>query len=255
MPAIIRTLWGSETPVSRWIKLAKTDIPKTTAHSRAAHHVYVYGKANADLLTKFGHKNIVLVDPEPWPDGLEDVQRVAGANDFYRPWHYKWQLILRAMQDHSEIIYCDWDVFCMEPDLAKVFGKLQGRPLDFTLTMNCYMRPQRTPWRQDHSTWRFCVGGFWAHLRTPQFAEDVLKNMNPDPAGMLWHDELVMSRMIDDRHGGDWPGLEVWLQNYESPIMVSQHKRQPYATVFDDGVFVRRNTPVPFQWERIFRMR
>ena len=254
MAVIIRTLWGAETPVSRWLKLAKHDIPRATAHSKVDHHVYVYGKENADLLTRHGHKNIVLVNPDPWPDGVQDVQRSAG-NDFYRPWQYKWQLILRAMQDHGEIIYCDWDIICLESDVSKIFQRLKNRPLDFTLTMNCYMRPQRTLWRQNRSDWRFCVGGFWVHLRTPQFAEEVLRNMNPDPAGMLWHDELVMSKIIDDRHGGDWPGWVVWLQNYESPIMVSSHKRQPYITVRDDGKYVFRDTPIPFRWERIFRCR
>jgi hypothetical protein len=253
MPQIIRTLWGSETPVSRWIKLAKTDIPKTTVHSKAPHWVYVYGKENADLLTRYGHKNIVLVDPDPWPDGNQDCQRNKG-NDFYRPWHYKWQLILRAMQDHGEIIYCDWDVFCMEPDIARVFSLLQDRPLDYTLALNCYMRPQRLPKRPDSNTRRFCVGGFWVHLRTSQFAEQVLERMSPDPAGMGWHDELVMSEMIDEFHGG-WPGLEVWLQQYESPIMVSSSKRYPWNVVSDDGLYVMRETPIPFQWERVFRSR
>jgi hypothetical protein len=159
------------------------------------------------------------------------------------------------MQDHGEVIYCDWDIFCLEPDVPSVFARLEGRPLDYTLSMNCYMRPQRTPWRKDKETWRYCVGGFWIHLRTPEFAERVLKAMDPDPAGMGWHDELVMSKMIDDQHGGDWPGLDAWLQNYESPIMVCPHKRQPWATVSDDGQFVKRDTPIPFQWERVFRSR
>jgi hypothetical protein len=256
MPAIIRTLWGAETPISRWAKLARTDIPKATVHSRAEHYVYVYGRANADLLAKFGHKNVVLIDPEPWPDGREDVQRSAG-NDYYRPWHYKWQLILRAMRDHGEVIYCDWDVFCMEPDVPAVFAKLEGRPLDYTLSMNCYMRPQPMTWRtgKELGTWRYCVGGFWVHLRTPAFAERVLAKINPDPKSDSWHDEHVMSRMIDDQHGGDWPGLDVWLERYESPIMVSPTKRSPWRIVSDDGRFIVRDTPVPFKWERIFRAR
>jgi len=254
MPAIIRTLWGAETAVSRWIKLAKTDIPKTRAHSREECWIYVYGKANADLLTNFGYKNIVLVDENPWPDGREDIQRSAG-NDFYRPWHYKWELILRAMQDHGEIIYCDWDIFCMEKDVSKIFSKLENRKLDYTLTLNCYMRPQQTVWRTDRTTWRFCVGGYWIHLRTNEFAQRVMDRLNPDPKGMDWHDEIVMSKLIDGQHGGEWPGHSIWLENYESPLMVNSYKRCPWATLSDDGYFVTRNTPVPFQWERIFRPR
>lgn len=249
MPAIVRTLWGSELPLSRWAKIARTDIPRGLAHTRPPVWVYVYGKDNADLLTRLGCKNVVLVDDNPWPDGMYDCKRGPG-NDFYHPWHYKWNLIARAMADHGEVIYCDWDVFCLEADVPAIFARLERFP-EFALALNYYGRPQRLPKRPDPHDRRYCVGGFWLYLRTARLLTDVLARMDPDPAGMKWHDELVMSEMIDEWHGG-WPGERVWLERYESPIMCAPIKRYPWPVVEYGPQYVTRQTPIPFRWERVF---
>ena len=76
MPAIIRTLWGDDTcEHSRWPKIAVSDVPRGCAHNAAPQWVYVYGQNNADLLTKLGQKNVVLIDADPWPGGYKDCQR------------------------------------------------------------------------------------------------------------------------------------------------------------------------------------
>ena len=253
MAVIVRALWGADSPVSRWRKTTTSDIPRCVSHTRAPQVCYVYGRANADFLTRRKQKNVVLLDDDPWPDGCEDVQRNLG-NDFYRPWHLKWQIIERAVADHGEVIYCNWDVFCMESDVARIFDRLAERPLDFTLSLNCYSRPQRLPWR-DRADRYYCAGGYWIHTRSDWLPRQMLRRMSADPAGMLWHDELVLSALIDELHDGRWPGLTTWLERYESPIMVPPLKRSPWPITVNALGYVERKTPIPFRWERIFRAR
>jgi hypothetical protein len=60
-----------------------------------------------------------------------------------------------------------------------------------------------------------------------------------------------MGHLIDEMHGG-WPGEVFWLERYESPIMVQRHQRSPWQITQEDARFVRRLTPVPFVWEKLF---
>lgn len=239
MPAIVRTLWGAPGPVSRWAKVwQKNVLPMLNTEWTCDQWCYVYGRENADLLAKANKDRlkIVLIQDDPWPGGEEDHKQ---GSQVVRPWRGKVAALLRALDDHGEVIYCDWDVFCRVRDVPACFARLEGRNL---FSAYYYLRP-RHPERGKVGR-HAGVSGNWLHVDR-RFLEAVLVEMNAGHA-WSWHDELVMGRMLG------WPGDEEWLRRYESPVMVQREGRCLWRLESDDGMMVTRRTPIPFAWERLF---
>ena len=245
MPVIIRALWGCDQPESRWGKVITHDVmPVLKRMPTCQQYVYCYGKNNADLLTGRGY-DVVLVDERPWPDGRADLVR---NKTHVRPWHYKFELIRRAVKDHGEVVYCDWDVACLVKDVDAAFASFKGR--DLSLSIYAYWRA-RHPMRGDSRAARMCVTGNWLHVKGIAFVDAVLARMRDGDEWWAWHDELTMGNLIDEMNGG-WPGDIEWLRKYESPIMVQRRNRSPWPVTSDDGQYVTKATPIPFRWERLF---
>lgn len=245
---LLRVLWGEgSTPGSRWNRVWNRNI-------RVSHigreqpdeqHIYVYGQSNADILTKNGFSNIKLVDKSPWPDGESDSPSLQ--YKFLRPWHYKFELIQEALQDHGKIVYCDWDVGYEHRDWNCVETSLADRESAFTAY---WYKKSRHPSRKTRRDQRIAVSGSWLYFTNTTFVDEVLKAMN-GPEEWAWHDEFTMGNLLDRKHGG-WMGDVCWLENYESPIMVVTGYRSPWLLKVDDGYKVTRDTPINFEWKRIF---
>lgn len=239
---VVRVLWG-DSRAEGWTRVWYSDVIKWRSREPHPDHqwVYVYGRENADLLTKIKVPNVVLVDPLPWPNGQIDTNR-AGK----RPWRNKFELLAKALKDHGEVIYCDWDVGYRRQDLGYVESKLAGRKT--TLAAFRYSRP-RHPERKRGS--HFGVTGAWIHMRGLRFVRTVLDSMVTDDEEWAWHDELAMGHVLDRQNDG-WVGEERWLREYESPLFVVPECWSPWKRLTDDGFTVTRKTPVPFVWERVF---
>ena len=248
MPAIIRVLWGEPGPEQRFDKVLKSDVNARLAEPwTCPQWVYVYGQKNADRLTQAGIKdlNVVMVDPDPFPDGKRDYRRADG--EIIRPWHYKLWLLKQAVKDHGTIIYCDWDVRCLVEHLEVPFSMMDDRPI--ALSSYMYKRP-RFPDRKDKRAKRFSPSGNWMYMTNSNFIDRILARMNKGEK-WDWHDEFVMGRYLDEKHDG-WMGDSVWLKKYESPIMCQRDNRCPWPLVGSRGKIVQRTTPVPFMWWRYF---
>ncbi len=247
MPTIVRVLWGEEVgTIGRWAKVWTNDVvPRLKIDWTCPQSVYVYGKRNAELLADKTNCDVVLVNDNPFPDGMVDQVK---HGQIRRPWHYKWQLLRQAIVDHGEVIYCDWDVTCLVGDIGLAFGLLESR--DTHLSAYMYKRV-RHPFREGYKAQRFACVGNWLHFRGTEFIDRMLSRMGSPGLPWSWHDEFTMGYMIDEDHGS-WPGEEVWLNQYESPIMCQRNRRSPWTLVSDDGNVVRRKTPVPFEWHRLF---
>ena len=166
----------------------------------------------------------------------------------HRPWLHKIELLRRAVEDHGEIIYCDWDIVCLVNDLPGAFAQLEGR--DYTLTAFWYKRLRREN-RKTFRSRRISTSGNWIHCRGPEWLDRMLAIMRPDKEKWSWHDEFVMNHLVDSNHDG-WPGEKIWLQKYESPIMCQLDCRSPWLIQSrKDGITIRK-TPVPFAWTRLF---
>lgn len=247
MPAIIRVLWGNPTSSIQWIRVKK-DVTRQVASFTVPQFAYVYGHENYNMLVKLGMDKlqIVLVHDNPYPDGKKDKRR---GRYLMLPWHYKLELIRRALEHHDEIVYCDWDVDCFATSLSEVFHLLTKR--DFTLSAYLYRKP-RHPKRETNKEKRIGVSGNWIHLRGFDFLDEVVEEMKRTDTGLgNWHDEIAMGNLLDRKYGG-WMGEETWLKKYESPIMVQQSHRCPWPAVADDGRTVAKKTPIPFTWTRLF---
>jgi len=248
MPAIIRVLWGESGPDQRYDKVMISDVDKRLAEPWSCPQwVYVYGKDNADRLAKAKIKDlhIVLVDPEPFPDGNRDYRRSDG--EIVRPWHYKLWLQKKALADHGSIMYCDWDVRCFVEHPEIPFSMMGNRSISLSAYM--YKRP-RFPDRETKRAKRFSPSGNWMYMTDSVFIDRILSWMNKGKK-WDWHDELVMGRYLDEKHKG-WMGEEEWLRQYESPVMCQRDNRSPWPLVSKKGKVVQRNAPVPFIWWRYF---
>ncbi len=247
MPAIIRVLWGNPTSSIQWSRVKK-DVARQVASFTVPQFAYVYGRENCNMLFELGMKRnqIILVHNDPYPDGKKDKRE---GKYIIIPWHYKLELIRRALKHHGEIVYCDWDVDCWATSIDEVFYALVGR--DITLSAYLY-RQVRHPNRSTTREKKIGVSGNWMHLRGFDFLNEVVKEMNCTKSALgNWHDEIAMGDLLDKKHGG-WMGDETWLKEYESFIMVQQSHRCPWPAVADDGRTVTKKTPIPFVWTRLF---
>jgi len=245
MGAIVRVLWGVNEPNCRLQKVMKADVSRRVNEPGSKEYVYVYGVKNAEFFADKDRYCVKLVHDDPFPDGCQDVRI---RRTMKRPWHYKWELLQRAIEDHGEVIYCDWDVRSLVWDVNEAFSMLEGRSL--TLSAFKYEIRTHAPDRLTQSARKMVASGNWIHLRGSEFADRVLAKIDWNYSN-LWHDEVVMGYLLDEEHDG-WMGEAVWLQQYESPIMVQRGRKVPWEFVRNDGQKIIRDTPVPFHWIRLF---
>jgi hypothetical protein len=247
---LLRVLWGEEGPISRWGKVWYSNLLHHSKDTQPPEqHIYVYGHDNADRLVAAGFKNVLLVDNSPWPDGKQDFFLKEFGLKYGRrhPWHYKFQMLKKAVEDHGEVVYCDWDVLYVKRDWGLVQKHLENR----TLTLNAYLyRRPRHRNRTDLLFQKVSVTGSWMHHANTEFIDIVLNRMS-QPGDRNWHDEFVMGDILDEQYNG-WMGEEVWLSKYETPIRVLEKTRSPWVKKTDDGFTVTRQTPIDFTWYRIF---
>ena len=250
MAAIIRTLWGCAGPIHRWSKVWLDVRIQLRRKCHCKQYVYVYGKDNANRLKDRGRKNIeiILVDDSPFPDGKIDHKRSEKGTPI-RPWHYKHELLLKAVEDHGEIFYCDWDVTCLANSVDQALEYMEGR--DLALSAVRYFK-KRYMYREEHSP-RFGVSGNWMFARGPEWFNRVLETMKKDEI-WAWHDEYVMTRLIDQDYENNWIGEDNWLRKWESPIMIQKSSWEPWLRVKEKctDFEIVRNTPIPFTWYKLF---
>ena len=171
MAAIVRTLWGESGDQWGLYERVLNDVRRGVQQIRYPQCVYVYGTENERFLKDLGSPflRVILVDPRPFPDGCRPYRRDLVLRVRFRrdwdvvcPWHYKHQLLLRAIRDNNEVIYCDWDVDCLTDDEELPFQMLKGRSL--TLSAYIYLKSIRHPNRKTIRDKRIVVCGNWMHV-------------------------------------------------------------------------------------------
>lgn len=260
MPAIVRTLWGDRSG-SKHKKLWAKDVHHWALRSEPADQVvYVYGRRNADRLRKVarnerstggGNVEIVLVDDDPWPRGDVDETVPTQWNDSSLitkiPWLYKIDLLLAALRDRRQIIYCDWDVTVHVERPDEAFALLEDMP--FALTLSGYRQRRHNHKNKRHGRGlRKSAAGTCMFFNGSGFVRRVREEMLKEGT---WHDEWAINDVIDDMNEG-WPGERFWLLNYENPTMIVLERMAPWKLLREEHGVLIRQTPVPFQWYRMF---
>jgi hypothetical protein len=247
-------VWGDSRPGCRWHKITAEVIYAAARKEPCHQHVYVYGRNNLDLVNEhLPHWTATMVDPHPFPDGEEDrfdgrITRI--------PWHYKHELILRAVRDHGPVIYCDWDVQVVADQPEEIFRELEQK--QFALTAFYYKRPRPFKFPRNGRERHINASGAVIYTRNQLLPETVLEKMRRMECDWHWHDEMAMNDAIDEIHGG-WPGEDEWLRRYENPVVGLGDRRSPWGkstgdcVAGDKFVRVRRWTPVPFEWHQMLR--
>jgi len=251
MIPLVRTLWGGIGPGYRWSKIIEDVRHPTHGQCSMPTFVYCYGTNNANLVSdlRLPKCEVVLVNPHPFPNDQHDIKTKRG---WIRPWTHKIHLLQRALDDHGQLIYADWDVFFKpsRPEFVQaMFDELPKH--DFLLSFFTYWRAiyrerPRTP--DSTRMQRSGASGNWMYLRGREFIDEVDRRMDENN----WHDEWVMSRLIDEMEGG-FCTEERWLERYESPYMKQKNKRRPWHNQMTRGGVVTADTPVPFEWYPVFQ--
>ncbi len=258
---IIRVFWGANRSLVRWDRLW-IDVARQIRNGTACEQsVYVYGRENADRLKRLldSHYKIELVSDDPYPFGIHD-EIVPGINYLgqegvlTRPWRYKHELLRCAIRDYGPVIYCDWDVQCLVKDVPAAFATLERD--GFKLSAFRYKRREHHAPKREGYAKQIVASGSWIYTRDDWLIGQILSAMRQTDNPRHWHDEWVMSDLVDSWHGG-WPGESVWLEKYESPIMVQQHQHSPWPLLSHNKVKneMTRVTPVPFTWTVLFQAR
>lgn len=256
MAAIVRCLWGesSDENPTRW-RSVQRHIVKRAKYENCPIVVYVYGKANAELLYQNGFKHIQLLHNEPYPTEREVPSKVGpGWVKRRHPWSNKIKMLLQAFDEHKEIIYCDWDVpiHIRNPDKAFIRLARHGS-FGATFSKKKNKRPL-VPWRATKEGKRTSVSGNWLHFRDRSWLSDCLAKM--DYHHDWWNnDELVFDYLVEQQWGS-WPDDKNWLIHFETPIMLQWRGVSPYKSILGAGELetrtIRKETPIPFEWERMF---
>jgi len=237
----VRVLWGDNRPGCRRRKVWKRDILWALQRQEAPYTVWCYGKNNADDLTKRGVK-CELVDPDPFPDGLEDKAFPNGRTKL--PWHNKHELIASAAAGGRAVIYCDWDVQIRCRSQSEAFDAMGDRELSLTAY---YYQRRRHRDRDSGRSQRISIGGNWLYCVGDSFPKSVVDMMNGDDGKPItqvgFHDEHAMVKLIEKEHGG-WPSEQIWLERYESPIMWQKRCKCPWG---DPDTL-----PIDFTWTPMF---
>ena len=256
MGAVIRVLWGDFGTRHKYNRVYGRHIQcRAKDEDWSNFHIYIYGIENYKKLKNMGATNIHLIDKNPWPKWKD--YNIDGR--MIRPWQYKLELMLIAIKDHGEIIYCDWDVRCKVPS-QNALDIVKGH--DFLLSLTGYLQkynlwdnPIKKHGDKIFNLSRICVSGKFIYTESAEWIIDVLKKMekpiiDKGPKQFQhWHDEWVMSRMINDMHNG-WPGEEFWLKNYESQLMVQRKKAwSPLGSI---SFYNMCDTKIPFVWYNMF---
>jgi hypothetical protein len=169
------------------------------------------------------------------------------------------ELIYEALKDHEEIIYCDWDVRCSVKS-KEAFQAIQNKTLllslvSYSVKKHLWDTPNQYKEDKIFTTGRLTVSGCFIYTVGKEWITEVLERMKephivdgPIPE-QNWHDEWVMTRILNEKHGG-WIGEEEWLKTYESPIMVQ--RKAPWHDTLRTKTTIQRETKIPFTWTKMF---
>ena len=252
MKSFVRVAWGEEIGFGYWDRMVKSIRNSVLIEGVDSCVVYSCGSNNTRMLTDLGF-SVKEISPDPWHYGSRD-HRIPTRRRcvVYRPWHYKFRLLLEAARDFDEIIYADWDVHLVFGSVEEAFQRLGESKGDLHLSAFHYNRSQRVPIRTGGMLTSIVPSGNWLHFRGAAFPSAVLEKLEVTEENLGWHDEIAISRVIDDLMGSRTYSEADWLNHFESPVMVQKDVNCPWPLVSDDGRVVIRVSPIPFLWERRF---
>lgn len=248
---IIRVFWGENFEGSRYRKVWRSDVfPQINRAWTIEQTAFVFGEENAQRLedAKQPKCKIVLLHKDPFGTADRDWF-LEEHNVWIRPWILKWIAIKEAQARLGSIIYCDWDVCCgVRPDQMDLLKELL-LSRDLVLSSYKYKRPQYPDRPEEWK--RFAASGNWIFVQKGSSVPDWILTRMRKEGKFTWHDELTIGHMLDEWYGG-WMGIEKWLTEYESPVMIQNGRRRPWLlTDHPDGT-ITGDTPIPFVWRKLF---
>lgn len=228
----VRGLWGDD-HVERWplaLQHAKSNLRKNLQPEPCL--VYCYGAENAEFLRRLGVESIVLSERPVVSFGGETERRPGPrgvVNYGAAMWRHKVEMIRRALANHDEVVWLDWDCMMLEP-LPGDFWEKHAAGKSFRLSLLKFLGAPAF-WRARNQRCFVCDGSF-VYCRDRSYMDAIANLYEKHPCEI---DQTLFAMHIDERWGG-WKGIEAYrTDGWSLPYHASQHSKrvhEPEATVF-----------------------
>lgn len=240
MSVFVRGLWG-DAEMAKWPKAMADAAGNILRGMHPAGTVtYAYGEANW-LYLGWLRCRTTLMDKVPvqsWgrpgdraPSGGGKARNRGHENWGMTTWRHKLEIVRRAVQEHGEVVWLDWDCHMLKPLPGDFWHRMrQGAPLQCALIhlpgrlLNLWRYDPRDPTNYLAS---FSHHGAFIYCRDLSIIERLICLSNLYPQEI---DEQHVARWIEERWGG-------WTR--ESPRRWMAEGHQPYCY----GNYL--------QWERV----
>ena len=168
--------------------------------------VYAYGDGNAAFLESIGVTSILL-SPDPVPNFTGQAERRTGKSVVHAygasVWRAKIEFIAKAVEEHDEVVWLDWDIHLVKPLPADFWDRMrERRPFQAALRQ---LHRRQADWRK-HDPRKLHHGGF-VYVRGRGVAERLLRLCVEHP---MLNDELVYCKLVDEMMGGEFLGPEAY---------------------------------------------
>jgi len=223
----VHGLWG-ETAGSENPTLTLPRTLKAIRHAVAAEHqpeplvVYCYGEDNREFLREHGIEPL-LCSPDPIHNFLPGVsnrncQSKGRLNWGLNFWRHKLDCIQRALDNHDEVVWLDWDVRQLRP-LDDFWSTLrEGPPIQAAL--RAYKRPQ-CGWRARGQR-TFVPHGAFIYCRSLVVICRVIDlHIREHPTCT---DEIAIAHAIDELLGG-WTVPDKYRDHGFEPTVYDQRRK------------------------------
>lgn len=224
----IRALWGTSdekhdegwtTPSKRYGRMAD-DIRMVMEHENTVPFTtYVFGKENYEMAKDLGVEDCVMINEDPF---IYDLQR-----EF---WKHKLDIFQYAMEEDGfdEMVYLDWDCIPIKP-LFPDFWDILGKKSEIQCNLQFYRR-RKCLWRTEE--WRKTCNGGFVYMRDKTIPSKLQKTWAEMPENMRFWDEIIISKYVDDIHGG-WMGIEKYW-NLHEPMVCNLTMGKKNRSAFSD---------------------
>lgn len=244
MPMFCRGLWGDD-KIAKWTKSLSDAASNICVHKHSrVVSTYCYGETNRSFLSWL-RAYPILMSPDPvssW--GLEGDRKPSygenmmaknrGDNNWgVSTWRHKLEIIRRAVKEHGEVVWLDWDCWMMKP-LPDDFWETMRKGKTFQASLLKFTR-RVLPWRRDANAVCSPHGAF-IYCRDYEIADRMMELSREFPT---YIDEVLFIKFIERAWGVEWndKSPDRWVGEGWEPYCFGQRfqYRKNFDPIFQEG--------------------
>lgn len=200
MPKIVRCIWGLHNDnvksFSRRSKIDKDIYFLQNTKYNLPFITYVFGKNNYDYIKSLNLECVKISnDPFLWDMNTQQ----------YR---HKLEIFKRAVEDHGEIIFLDWDTIQIKPLPFDFWSNMKSKG-SLQASLRQYVRPKAT-WRSKDRRKIPCAS--FVYINNQSVSLDLIKMWEKEK--MQFSEEVILAKYTDNLHGG-WKDIDFYWEKFE----------------------------------------